>query len=53
MAKGRVPQVSDMSEPVGKLRVEAGGLLPRAARLTDFVPPQRFIVPEHLKGVML
>jgi defect in organelle trafficking protein DotB len=45
--------VSDMSEPVHKLRVEAGGLLPRAERLTDFVPPQRFIVPEHLKGVML
>lgn len=44
-------RVSDMSQP--PLRVEAGGLLPRAKNLTGFNPPQKFLVADQFKQLML
>jgi len=44
--------VSDMSD-LPHVGIDAGGLLPRAESKTGFVPPQRFILIEQFKGVML
>ncbi len=44
--------MSDMSD-LSLASIDAGGLLPRAASKTGFVPPQRFILVEQFKGVML
>lgn len=44
--------MSDMSEPL-HAHLDAGGLLPRAMSLTGFKAPQRFMLIEHFKGVML
>ena len=44
--------VSDMSD-LSHVDIDAGGLLPRVESKTGFVPPQRFILVEQFKGVML